>query len=150
MKFGMYYFFSALRSWDSADVYRTIAENHYDAGYFSNASKYYELARDNYGHARQMFLLAKEYFSEALKHAPEGEEKGMLESFIHAAEYGAKAMDVIYYIMDNMSLASYYYSVNDNKKGDYYVERANELVKDYNEYFTKYNMYANKLDRYFG
>jgi len=148
--FGMDYIYLAIDLRDSGIIYEIeLGDAYYNTHYFYNASYYYTIARDKFSQAKQYFMIAEKYFRKAKEYAPE-EQGELIDNFIQASIYGAKAMDARYYVADYMRLACEYYAQGDYDKGDYYVEKANTNVHEYNTYYDKFIVYAKFIDDYFG
>ncbi|MBO8175423.1 MAG: hypothetical protein H0Z18_09215 [Thermococcus sp.] len=148
--FGMNFFYLALDLRDAGIVYEIdVGDTYYNNNDFYNASYYYALARDHYSSAKQYFMIAEKYFRKAKDYAPDDEAE-LIDNFIQAAIYGAKAMNARYYVAEYMRMACEYYAQGDYENGDKYVEKANTKIHEYNTYYDKFVVYAKFIDDYFG
>jgi len=149
MKFGLFYARGARGLSEGGDWAYHIAGLHYDARSNSDAREYYLEAASYYKGAKQSYLKAEDYFKKALEYV-EGDEEELINNYLKVVQYGVKLTDAMYYAASYMADACYYYDIGDYENGDYYVDKANEQIKMYNSYLDTYNLYAEKIDEYFG
>lgn len=147
---GVFYWMTALRNWDWGLFYEVgYGDFYYNQQDFENASYYYGLAADKYDIAKTLMLQAEEYFKTAKELAPP-EYTSVIDDFLEAVYYGTKALQARYYVAKYMVDACDRYSKGDDDNGDYFVSLSNKKLEEYKDYEDRYNVYAAKINEFFG